>query len=358
MNADLQYISDCFLIERLFSDKTQIRKQADLGSMLGGIGGSIKSFIQSQISGQDASGIIRTILNFLSPAIFFRLHPVLGMVVTAAQLFGFDIYGVFESIISRISSSLQQGTPVAADEINSAAKSAMGGSGGGDAMQQTASLLKPLYELEKTGQLDKIIKTAKPSATSGAWSQNQFVPGGNTHWFYRMFSFLAPAGRKNILAGIVVWFVKTILLSAGLLAGGGAIAGMFGAKPPGQTKDQATQPPVQETQQQSAQQIFRPTGAGRIVHRPNPNDLWIEQLNGENPGERILRWLYESYPDLYDYNSIVVNNPTFRNVVNHVGQTWESGKNQWAVPAPYKTKDEILGMFVNDVFANIQRGMR
>ncbi|MFA5759154.1 MAG: hypothetical protein WC942_07360, partial [Clostridia bacterium] len=98
MDGDIQFVADTFLIQRMFnilseadSDDGILRKNAfDITSVLSSIAQSIKQYVGSQAHGAESGGVTRTVINLLAPATFFRLHPILGLLVTAAQLFGVD----------------------------------------------------------------------------------------------------------------------------------------------------------------------------------------------------------------------------------------------------------------------------
>lgn len=359
MGGEIQYVADTFLLERTFQILAEIdesdgplRKYAlDLSSVLSSIGNSIKTFVGGQIHGKDSGGITRTVVNFLAPAVFFRLHPLLGLLVTAGQLFGIDLYSIFQKIVGAILPKIRSGQPVSAEEVNQAGKAAMAGAGGGMAAAASDDLLYPLRELHSEG----FFKGAYRGRSSGAGSSNPLV---------RMFGFLSPARRGSLIVGILVWFIKTVLLSAGLLAVGGMAASALGAKGP-----QATTGPgagrAPAAQVAPAATVGRspgvpaPTGAGKYNFRPKPNDIWVENLQGQQPHERVLDWTIESYPDLNQYQDIILRTPSFWNAVRGISQEWSPGQQQLVIPKPYKTREEIINLFINDVWRQVQqqRGM-
>lgn len=360
--ADIQYVADTFLLERTFEVLAEmeegdgpLNKYAfDLGSVLGNIGNSIKQFVGSQIHGQDSGGITRTVVNFMAPAVFFRLHPLLGILVTAAQMFGFDLYTVYQTIMGAILPKLRVGQPVSAEEVNQAGKSALPQ---GQAMAAAADdLLAPLRALHNDGHLTK----EGVGGFQAANKANPFVPSGKSP-LLRMFSFMGPQRGGSLIVGILVWFVKTVLLSAGLLAVGGVAANALGLGGQGQRGTPTTQiqPQTQQRYQmqwpQGGAGVPAPTGAGNWNYRPNKGDIWVENLNGQQPHERVLQWAIESYPDLYQYKDIVVRTPSFWNVVRGLSSDWRPGQHQWTIPEPHKTRNEILAMFVPDVFRTIQQ---
>lgn len=351
MQGDIQYVADSFLIERTFkilseSNDIGLTKQAfDLGSILGGIGDSIKQFVGGQIHGSEDGGVTRTVVDFLAPAIFFRLHPILGILVTAAQLFDFDIYSIYQTIVSAILPSIQAGQPVSANQINNIAKAAVPNLSD-EPIEATSSedLLSPLRELYSKGML----KEADGEITR-SWKAQPFIPQ-NSNPLIRMFSFFGKRRGSSLIVGILVWFLKTVLLSAGLLAVGGVAAGALGLG----SKDKTN-----TSEQQSIKPVIlfgpKPTGAGSHIFKNNPGDLWIENLENEKPHERVLKWIYASYPDLYEYKDIILRTPTFWDAIKRITQNWNPGQVQWSIPDPFKSRDEILALFIGDVYKTINQ---
>lgn len=367
MDGEAQYVADTFLLERTFQVLAELedsdgplRKYAfDLSSILGSIGQSIKTFVGGQIHGQDSGGVARTVLNFLAPAVFFRLHPILGILVTGAQMFGFDLYSIFQRIVGAIEPLIQSGQPVTAQQVNDAAKSAMPQVDGAPAMATSSDdLLAPLRAMHNEGKLTK-----EGVGTWGAANRNNpFMPKTKSP-LLRMFSFLGPQRGSGIIVGILVWFLKTVLMSAGLLAVGGLAAGALGlsgpqqgqqAAPAGQAAP-AAQTPVSLPPQPAGGGMPAPSAAGNWNYRPKPGDIWIEELGGGQPHERVLEWVFESYPDLYEYQDIILRTPSFWTVVKGISQNWRPGQSQMEIPEPYKTRNEILAMFIPDVYRMIQQ---
>lgn len=359
MDGEAQYVADTFLIERTFQvlaeleeDDGPLRKYAfDLSSVLGGIGQSIKTFVGGQVHGQDSGGIARTVLNFLAPAVFFRLHPILGILVTGAQLLGFDLYSVFERIVNAIKPLIQKGEPVTAQQVNDAAKSAM-------PQAPSEDLLEPVRSMHNEGMLTK---EAVGNVWQSANRSNPFMPDQRTSPLLRMFSFLGPQRGGSFIVGILVWFLKTVLMSAGLLAVGGVAAGALGlgsgsmgGSPQTQTQEAV---PASDMAQHTnpAIRMPAPSPVGNLNYKPNPGDIWIEELGGGQPHERVLDWALESYPDLYEYQDIILRTPSFWSVVKEVSKKWRPGQSQMEIPDPFKTRNEILAIFIPDVYRMIQQ---
>lgn len=340
MEGDIQFVADSFLIERTFQILAEIelgegplRKYAfDLGSLLETLKGGIQNFVQQNIDTSSPSSTANTVINLLAPAVFFRLHPVLGILMTVGQLFGLDLGSIYQRIVSLITPTLQSGQPVTAAQVNDAARSALP-SVSDSAV--TASLLEPLYDLQKSGELENIFRKDAVA--------NQQSP------LVRMFSFLGPRRGSSLLVGILSWFIKTILMSAGMLAVGGMAASALGLHPTG--TGQGSQIGIAAP----GVKIPAPTGSGSWNFKPKPHDLWVENLNGEQPYQRVVDWATESYPDLSQYQDIIVRTPSFWNVVRGLTGEWRPGQSQWVIPDPYKTRNEILALFIPDVYRTIQQ---
>lgn len=369
MHGDIQYITDTFLLDDFFREINSSineegfqKKAFDLSSVINSIGSSIKQYVGGQVHGKDSAGVARTVTNLLAPAVFFRLHPILGMAVTAAQLFGFDLFTIYQKIMGVISPQIRSGQPVTAEQVNSAARSAIPAAG----LTMSASIgnngfLYPLKELKERNILKEVVGQA---GRPGSLLHDIVPPGKNVNPLVRAFSFLSPQRRGSLLVGILVWFIKTVLLSAGLLVAGGSVLSMIGVgdKKPGTTPvpsrspgAAAVRPPssVPAVGLSTTQLSQRPSsGIGGFAQRKGPNDIWIEVLGGQKPHERILQWVFESYPNLYEYKDIILRTPSFWSAVRAVTSNWRPGQTQLEIPKPFNKRDDVLKLFINDVFNN------
>ncbi len=347
MEGDIQFVADSFLLERTFQilakaehGEGPLRKYAfDLGSLLETLKGGIQSFVQQNIDTSSPGNTANTVINLLAPAVFFRLHPVLGVLMTVGQLFGLDLGSIYQRIVSLITPTLQSGQQVTAAQVNDAARAALPSLP--DSTEVQASLLDSLYNFQKSGELESILR--KDAVAS---QQSPLV---------RMFSFLGPRRGSNLLVGILSWFIKTILMSAGMLAVGGVAASVLGLHPTGTTGRVEQTGSGQTGAIAPGVNVPAPTSAGSWNFKPKPNDLWVENLNGDQPYQRVVDWVAESYPDLSQYQDIIVRTPSFWNVVRGLTGEWRPGQSQWVIPDPYKTRNEILALFIPDVYRTIQQ---
>jgi len=360
MDGDIQFVADTFLIQRMFnilseadSDDGILRKNAfDITSVLSSIAQSIKQYVGSQAHGAESGGVTRTVINLLAPATFFRLHPILGLLVTAAQLFGVDLYSIFQMIMSRLMPKIEAGQPLTAEEVNEAGKSAIPQMEMAPILASN-DLLFPIRDLENKGLLKKAVRP-------GAWGSQPFLPK-DSNPIYRTLGFLSPMHRGSFLVGLLVWFIKTILLSAGLLTVGGVAANALGLGNKSQTNTVVQDTPravvpANYTREFIPSRNVMPssTGAGSYNYRNKPGDIWVEELNGQQPHDRVLDWTIESYPQLSEYVDIIYRTPSFWNTVRYLTQNWPPGQNQWVIPEGFNKRDDVIAKFIVDIFSQIR----
>lgn len=349
MKNNLELLAEDLLIEKFFnhiSVNSLLVKEAQvsmISSILSPIGDSLKQFVSGQTAGKDNKEIIKTIVNFLTPAVFFKLHPILGIVAAvASSVFHFDLYGIFEKIINTIKPSLEKGESVSASTINNAAKSAMPDFSDEASVNDkiSSNLLYPLIELEEKGLLEK-----KAFVKSSANAFENILKG---------------LGRKkgsSVIVGILVWFLKRFLLAAGLLAAGAAVVyNLKPSKEEGKSETVKEEKPYQYSAETSVTKVVpKSTSKGSKLYKINPGDVWIENIGNKKPFEVILNWVFESYPDLYQYKNIILNTPSFWSTVNDVSAKWKPGQMRVEIPDPFKKRDDVLNLFIKDVFDKINK---
>jgi hypothetical protein len=341
MTGNFQFVDDSFLIERTLKtlcalDDASMKKVAiDLGSLLGSAESLIKSTVQSQIHDSSHGGLLRTAIDFLAPAAFFRLFPgnplVTGLFVVA-QLLGYDLYTIFEKIVGPIIGKLKSGQAVSAQDVNEAGKAAIPG-------QQTAQASDDL--LESLRDIDSRLTKQARGGAGGMDLLKQLLESQHTEHsspLVRMFAFLKPARRGSLFVGILVWLIKTFLLSVGLLAGAKAITGLLGIKTP-------TDNPMGQT---ATETTVVPTAA---VPVPVPVGDFAKpiELHGLQPYEMVLEWTFQKHPELRQYKDIVLTTPSFWGTVRDISKNWNPGQDKLIVPSSYKNIDDILNTFIKDV---------
>jgi hypothetical protein len=352
MTGEIQYVADTILLEETFQvlsefNKPNIEKYAfDLASVLPSIGSWVSSHTGEQFHNEPSS-ILRTVEDLLVPGIAFGIHPLLGALVSVAQIYGYDLQSIYEKIKSAIMPDLKAGKPVSADKINSAAQSAIPQVAETESTEppveegEADDLLYPLRAMRDKGQLTK-----EAIGKSNYYSRNR-AEGGWLNPLKGLLNFFSARRRGNIIVGLLSWFLKTILLSAGLLAVAGIVL-------PNKNPITGQEPSQPAQTQQSTSQTPPSTGAGAQVYKKNPGDMWVEELNGQQPHEMILNWVLKSFPSLNQYKSIILNTPSFWNTVREITENWKPGQNEVVVPDPYKSRDDVIKVFVNDVFKSAE----
>jgi len=366
MSGEIQYVADTILLEQMlqvfaeFNEPSMEKYAFDLASVLPSIGNWVSSHTGEKFR-DEPNSMLRTIEDLVVPGIAFGIHPLLGALVSVAEYFGYDLTAIYEKIKSAIMPDLKEGKPVSAEKINAAAQAAI------PAEAPTESTLEPPPE---EGEADDLLYPLKAMRDRGELTKEAlFGLGGPArgtkakawdtkgNWFNPLKGLLQIFGarRGNIIVGLLSWFLKTILLSAGLLAVGGAVASAFSKKTPGEQQPESTTTTAPATQAPSFQ-IPAPTGAGSYIYKKSPGDTWVEELGGLQPHEMVLNWAIQSYPSLNQYKSIILSTPSFWNAVRSVTEDWRPGDSEVVVPDPYKTRDDVVKLFIGDVFKSINEG--
>lgn len=396
MQGDIQYIADTILLEKTFRiisavENRPIIKQAfDFQSMLDNIKSTVVSHITSNIlpktetsppseTGEDTTkqSTGKALIEFFVPAIFFKINPWLGLIEAAAHyVFGINITDIFQKIISKIAPKLTAGEPITSAEVNQAGQEAASSitTASKEELQLFANgdFFGELRNLERNGQLTiaanyknipyLLTKQAQTSKLTREFSSQPFGGGNETNTLFRVFSFLKSNGKSGngLIVGILVWIVKTSLLAAGLLLVGNLAASLIKPhqnqtknspgpiSPPSSVPDAPTSAPVQT-------QIPSSTGTGAFIFRKNPSDIWIEDLNGDQPQDLIMDWAEDNYPILNQYEDIIKETPSFWNTVKTFARDWPRGQNKITVPKEFNKKDDVINMFIKDVFQKIQQ---
>ena len=354
MKGDIEYFADTVLLEKMFSiiaitdNKSSIitKTAFDLSSMLSPLKSAIVSGVGSQV---DTASPLSSVVNLLAPGILFKLHPAFGIIMTAAQMFGFDLVSIFTKVADLVKKALLSGKQLTTVDINQMAQQAA------PELSSTAGedLFVGIRHLEKHGGLFK----------AAGWFGSSKKPTDSTSAFLRMFGFLGKEWKGKFLLGFVTWVLKTVLLSAGLLVAGAAIKGMLTpSKPATQTnpnlptaQQQTPNQPLSPKNPASVIKEPRPSGSGAVPMRNVPTDNWVVMLEGRKPSDIILAWLLQSYPDLNEYKDIINNSPAFWSAVKRFTKNWPVGQSSLVVPPEFNKIDDILNLFVHDIYLEINK---
>lgn len=326
----IDYLADEILIDKLAKMDMVFYKEAGVVSdLLSGAQSMVSNFVQNHIDSSSTGAFLKSILNLLAPGLFFKAHPVLGIIYTAGSQFGFDASTILSNIISVIKPKIMGGEQIDPGEINRAA--------GGDIVQA----MKELHNIEKQGAL---IKTAQRynKPLGGSFFGQKGAP-----LLHNLFGFMnnkKSGGAKSLAAGFIVWFIKTVLLSAGLLAGAGAIK-HFVAPDKEET---------QEPQEDNFNSFKNETEKGTETKLPKVYDVKYLPLINSSPEKTILEWITGFNPDLSGYEDIIKKVPGYQLAVNLLKSKHQAGKDYVEVPKGLDEKS-IVNSIVPEVRAEMNK---
>src|SRR5690606_40586425 len=106
----------------------------------------VSSFVNKHIDRSSTGSFLKSVLDILAPGMFFKAHPLLGLILSVSTEFGFSASAILERIVSVIKHKILSGNQIDPAEINSAA--------GVDIVQA----MQYLHEIDKRGEL---LKTAQ-----------------------------------------------------------------------------------------------------------------------------------------------------------------------------------------------------
>lgn len=343
MNGEIQYIADTLLINKVTKLNqvlsSDFKKEA---GVLEDLAGSVKSYVNSNLDTSSPGAITKSVIDFLSPAIFFRINPLFGVLYTIAQsMFGFSLSSILTSITSKIIPKITAGEQINPDDINQA--------GAGLVSSASTDFFNDLRDLEKENKLTKLAQQPLGGA---------FIPDKNTPLLYKIFGFLGQSKGKNLMVGFIVWLIKTILLSAGLLAVGSGTAKILGIDDkkeapsfPGQTI------PTQYTPSAKAPATplvgLTPSGAGQEYYANDMNSMWVVPLDGMSPKDALISWTEEIYPQLRGYEDIILENPSFQRTLQLISKNYKNGKDL-IIPPGFSRRIDIINQFAGNVFNDVK----
>lgn len=363
-NGDLQYVSDTLLIERIALIDEVVYKQAGvLSDAFKGVANSVREFVAQNIDTSSTGAIIRSVLKILEPAILFKAHWMLGALDLAAQAYGISIVDMIWKMVSNLKGTILSGRGVTPAEVNRAAQ--------GIAASASEDLFEDIRKYADSGELTKMSQWGRRPPLGGP-----ILPTRKTErrGLYRMFGFLNPFQRRRLAAAIVAWFMKTILLGAGLLIVGGSVAKMLGPGHSGATRPQPQQQAPAGVQVQQQRPIIQnpsviqgPTPVAAIPGLGSPkaglryraNDarnVWYEPPKG-TPAQTLLFWTEMIYPQLSGYEDIITRDPNFRRMVSLLREGYQPGKAYMVMPMGFTRWVDIVNQFAGDVYRQIPKGV-
>src|SRR6266705_97483 len=314
MKGDVQYLADSILLEKLAIMEIGLSKTAGLMDELGGLGSSIKSEVSSTVS---EKGIASTLEEYLATGVIMKLLGPWGWVISiGASMLGFDIGSFIGSIIDYIKEKISSGKSISLDDVNSAGKSLAESHAGpllaDDGLTSNASNDMLIF-LKTAEKEEKLMKYA-----AGYWSAaNEAIPllGGKGGILGRIFGNLFSArGWKSkilmIIAGIIVWAIKSILLGAGVVGGSKLINNYVNKDKPSENNNPEQPKPTQQTHFNIPEAIpnsFKSSNDGNQYHTNDGSSIWIIPLLNKDVAKTLIWWATSIYPELKGHESEITN---------------------------------------------------
>lgn len=342
---ELQYLSDTLLIEQLASDSNGL-KQASLFDDIGfnGIADHVKQFAQEHVRSDAPGGYVGSIINLMAPAVAWRIHPILGVVTTAAQLLGFDIVSMVKSILGGVSDKINSGEGVTLEEINSL------GRGVASSMAGDSS------------SADDMLFPVRQAFTRTSLSGLPKVPFGYTKGaplLQRIFGQLTRARGKWLIAGIVIWLLKTVLFGSLLIAGASVVKKII---TPTQTEQSAQAPaspispasPAQQTDKvpapASTADPFKASGNGQQYFISDFNNIWVVPLLNGSIDDTLIAWAVDVYPELNGQEFAIESSSAFDNAVSMLKRNFNAkDSSNLIMPIGLHTRKQVVDLFAKDV---------
>jgi hypothetical protein len=344
---ELQYISDTILIESLASDPALL-KEAGLFDDLGfsSIASSIQDFLKKHINADAPGGHVGGVLNILTPGILYRIHPVLGVSAGLATALGFNIGSIFGKVRDAVKSA---GGKLSLGEADAIAKDAVG-------LKSTASI--PLGELIAEGRKRRWrMPSRKPDIPFGRGAKGAGM-------LTKIFGNLGKLRGKMLFAGIIIWFIKTFLLAAGLIAGASLIAGLV-TKDEDKPKTEKTVPATPEAtyKQQPTQKKaptysltpqeadpFDPSGRGEKFFANNAGNLWIVPLINRSIDDTLVQWTIDVYPETELWSGLIEDAEGFKQAVRRLKRNYiRQSPNSLIMPQEFHTRRQVVDLFSKDI---------
>lgn len=363
---ELQYLADSVLIESLFQAEYGLIKHAGLFDELGlaGIGSSIKGFVQSHVRDDAPGGKIGSVLALMTPAIIFRINPLMGALYLVASQIGFDIQSVISKIVSVVKEKLGKGESLTSADVTAIGKTAVAAEAGPETTAAPDDFLEPLRKLSSADGFskfaqsygkDEILSKLFGGSKGPGFPKTPWLMGGNGSVINRVFGtlFSLPGGKGKIMwviGGIIIWTIKTILIGAGLLAGAEAISGLVKKDEKEEVKESTPAPEapaIQEEHSAPAQVI----PAVKSPPVPVNKEIWVVPLVGTIE-ETLWAWVEDLYPKLSQVPSIkekVLDSPQFRTIVNQLSDPKKLGKRTLVMPEQFSSRKEVVDLFLKDV---------
>lgn len=338
MNGYDQYIADSKAIEAFFP--MPIVKEAGILDAMK----TAKDVIMNQVNKKvEEEGVIGALTTYLVHGAVFKLWSPWGsLILMAAEYLGLSPGRIINQIVSFVSDAIKNGKTISIDELNAKGKEIVSQ----EAAEPTTAHL----------ELDQLIKLAKPPRrSSSSFGRSRF----------------GLLGRRSIVAGIIFWLVKTVLIGAGAVTLTGAVKDGFSStydkakenyglfdgsdenkeetswfKKP--TERQSTMPPIQP-------HSLTPSGEGELYHENEGHTTWYVPLVANRIKSTLVAWAVNIYPELKGHEKAILSSRSFNTLASLLERCRVSeAPNHIVMPIGIHTRKELVDRFVGDAAQKIK----
>lgn len=351
MKGEVQYLSDSILLEKLAIMEIGFSKTAGLMDELGGLGSSIKSEVSSAVGDK---GIASTLEEYLATGVIMKMLGPWGWLISGvASLLGFDIGSFVGSIIDYVKNKISSGQSVSLDDVNSSAKSL--------AESHASSFYADDGLTTSANDMLIFLKTAEKEE-----ALIKLGAGGNggvlERLLYGLFSKVG--GRSKIvmiIAGIIAWVIKSVLLGAGVVEGSKLLNHVVNKdKPENSNTENAnstnTQAPTQQTHFNIPPPIpnsFTSSGDGNQYHINDGSSMWIVPLLNNDVAKTLIWWAISIYPELKGHEADFSNSGSFNNMVSLLTTQIDPAHPQYVkIPPGLHTRKDVVDRFAGEAKIN------
>lgn len=354
---ELQYLSDSKVIEILFSDSSVV-KEAGLFEDIGfpSIAGAIKDFARGVADKDGSSGYVDTIINTLGTGILGRIHPLLGLFsAIASSAFGFNISSIFGRFKRMLRQHFSSSDSLSLGQADQLAREAVG-------LQVSASLDPALDSLESYG----FEVLARPRRFRGRKIDIPMIAEKGKPLLVKVFGNLGALRGKTLAAGILVWFLKTFLLGAGLVTAGVGAKMLYDkgkevvtdeSSPEAQEEKTYDHEPTQTVSRPATPKYtvkqtgstFKPSGAGTKYFPNSGGSLWVVPLIGRSINNTLIEWALDIYPESAKVEHLFEKSDDFQRTVSLLKRNYNyRDPDNLVMPRQFHSRKQVVDSFIED----------
>lgn len=350
---EISFYVDCMIVETIATSPDLV-KQAGIGGVLDSLVKSIKDYVDQKIDPNDKIG---SIINLLAPGKIFATfsllgHPWIGALLgLAVSVFDVDVAGILRKIYYNIKALISDDGKTNSAEVNAVVSSAV------------ASAYKPATPEEEAAAAQNIehrsfsqcMRDARIVKLAMESYKNDLIKEAG---MWQVIGFAALKTKLfGVLKSVISWVWRAFLAAAGFMVAGDVTRGLVsGTKPapPGSGGWFDKKEPTSNAYT-SKQTVFTENSSYKDLPHNNPNEIVWTEMNEINTKDGIRSMLIKFAKDVYSgldgLENVIASTAGFRVIANKI--YWYNYKNKGSkgvsIPRMFKTKRQIVDMFIDDV---------